>query len=216
MMNNLGQKNGLKAHTGFTLIELLVVVAIISILAAFIFPAVTASRHKAHSIKCMAQLRQWGQAFNDYIGNNEGKYPSNEWYKVVAPYAGATTNSSSIRPGDKSLFSCPSASVGDFVGTLKISYAMNDKIHVSGRNTGNVGVETLRRSHLSKPGAFPVLFDSKLTSAHGNPGVNTNDLALRHSKSSANILFADGRVENTPSSVSNKNVTFLWDPADAM
>jgi prepilin-type N-terminal cleavage/methylation domain-containing protein/prepilin-type processing-associated H-X9-DG protein len=217
MVNHYWPNNRLKTYRGFTLVELLVVVAIISILAAFIFPAVTASRQKAHTVKCMAQLRQWGQAFNDYIGNNEGNYPSNDWFKVVAPYAGATTNSSSIRPGDKSLFSCPSASVSEFGNSgLKISYAMNDLIHVSGRNTGNIGVETLRRSQLSKPSAFPVLFDSKLASALGNPGASTNDLTLRHSKSTANILFADGRVDNTSSSVSNRNVTFLWDPINAM
>lgn len=59
---------------GFTLIELLVVIAIIAILAAILFPVFVAAKDKANLTRCIANMRQLGLAFGNYL-QDYNKYP---------------------------------------------------------------------------------------------------------------------------------------------
>lgn len=59
----------------FTLIELLVVVAIVSILASLLIPAVNTVRDSAYGTRCLSNLRQVGMAFQSYAGEQQGYYP---------------------------------------------------------------------------------------------------------------------------------------------
>jgi prepilin-type N-terminal cleavage/methylation domain-containing protein/prepilin-type processing-associated H-X9-DG protein len=92
---------------GFTLIELLVVVAIISLLAAILFPVFARARENARRASCMSNLKQIGLGFLMYTqdydehmpsafldgASGEFKYPNgkgstsvNSWYFAVYPY----------------------------------------------------------------------------------------------------------------------------------
>ena len=59
---------------GFTLIELLVVLAVISVLASLLLPALSRAKESARRIACLNHLRQLGLAMQMYVNDNEGRY----------------------------------------------------------------------------------------------------------------------------------------------
>jgi prepilin-type processing-associated H-X9-DG protein len=63
----------------FTIIELLVVVSIISILTGILLPALNMARKSARGVTCKNNLKQLGLAFNMYINDYDGTYPSARW-----------------------------------------------------------------------------------------------------------------------------------------
>src|SRR5688500_7916598 len=61
----------------YTLIKLLVVIAIISVLAALLFPVFTQSREKARSTACLSNLKQLGIAYMLYVQDHDDLFPLN-------------------------------------------------------------------------------------------------------------------------------------------
>lgn len=92
---------------GFTLIEILVVVAIISILAAFLFPLFARARENARRASCQSNLKQIGLSIMLYAQYYDSTYPmggyvdpSNNkivWQAVLQPYV-----------NNWQIFQCPS------------------------------------------------------------------------------------------------------------
>jgi prepilin-type N-terminal cleavage/methylation domain-containing protein/prepilin-type processing-associated H-X9-DG protein len=88
----------------FTLIELLVVMAVISILASMLLPAVVRAKQAAHKIKCLSQMRQLGFALTMYADDHDGEYPprrrsDEHWVFTLQPYYGDS---------ESDLLQCPS------------------------------------------------------------------------------------------------------------
>lgn len=89
--------------SGFTLVELLVVLSILALLGALAVPAIQAALERADRTVCLSNLRQIGQAMNEFVADR-GHYPAAElpvrdatgqvverrrWYHALAPYLGA-------------------------------------------------------------------------------------------------------------------------------
>lgn len=60
---------------GFTLIELLVVIAIIAVLAGMLFPVFARARGQARNSRCIANLKQIGNALFMYSDDYDGRLP---------------------------------------------------------------------------------------------------------------------------------------------
>lgn len=62
-------------YTGFTLIELLIVIAIIAILAALLFPVLSAAKKRGAQANCIDNLRQLGIGMGIYVNDNNDAFP---------------------------------------------------------------------------------------------------------------------------------------------
>lgn len=120
---------------GFTLIELLIVIAIISLLAAILFPAFSRARESARRSSCLSNVRQIGMAIQQYTQDYDERVvpfatSSNCpcWPDKLFPYV----NSAQIFSG------CPSKPSSQWVPNSKngMSYAYNVLYNSAGTADG--------------------------------------------------------------------------------
>jgi prepilin-type N-terminal cleavage/methylation domain-containing protein len=65
-------KSRAQRHPAFTLIELLVAIAIISLLAALLLPALSTAKEKGRRAACLSNLRQIALGARLYMDENDG------------------------------------------------------------------------------------------------------------------------------------------------
>ena len=111
----------------FTLVELLVVIGIIALLVAMLLPALTRAREQANTVRCLANLRQIGNAIVMYAGANKGflvpgshmqpgdAQERDDWSTILvntkhlpAPPQGPSINNIGDSSYGDSVFRCPS------------------------------------------------------------------------------------------------------------
>jgi len=76
MSTNVHRKKSIRK--GFTLVELLVVIGIIALLISILLPALGKARQQANLIACASNLRNIGQAINEYASENKGYLPDGQ------------------------------------------------------------------------------------------------------------------------------------------
>lgn len=118
----------------FTLIELLVVLAMVAILAALLFPTLHTARENARAVRCQANLKQFGQAFQMYAADYDEIWPApgglmgdlNYWHQSgnggLEPYL---RNAGS---GLQSVWVCPNWTMGWESPFPPRTYGMNSAL----------------------------------------------------------------------------------------
>jgi len=84
-----------RRDVGFTLVELLVVIAVISILAAILFPVFTHARETARISTCLSNMKQLGLASIMYTNDFDERFPSstiNWWCSGTVSTTRVATN----------------------------------------------------------------------------------------------------------------------------
>lgn len=135
------QKDYRRAVGGFTLTELLVVIAVVAILAAFLFPVFGKVRESARRTACLSNLKQIGLAVAQYTQDSDDAMPP----IAYADVEGTTTWRQLAFAYSKSarVFACPSnvynavPAIGDG-DQFPVSYGANDSVFSS--STAAVGL----------------------------------------------------------------------------
>ena len=68
-----------KRPSAFTLVELLVVIGIIALLISILLPALSKARKQANTVKCLANMKQFGNAILFYTNDWKGAMPYSGW-----------------------------------------------------------------------------------------------------------------------------------------
>ncbi len=154
----------------FTLVELLVVIGIIAVLIAILLPALQRAKEQANRVKCAANLKQFGVAFQLYTTDNKGRFPAcgaeglpEDWIwwqpnrrindGPLVKYLGKAFN--------KALHICPSDDVESHPGganAYKYSYTLN--YNLSGYPYGsNSVVKYCKQTSIKNPATKIMMID---------------------------------------------------------
>lgn len=167
--------NSSRALRAFTLIELLVVVAIISLLAAILFPVFARARENARRASCLSNIKQMGLAMMQYVQDYDETYPFSEYPAPVGTlmpdgqiWAGSAANPylfwpQMLYPYHKSvqMFWCPSSSIA-------YNSAEGNPVPVNGQYGANASVlpewtpsaSTVKMSSINSASTTYMIMDS--------------------------------------------------------
>ena len=190
--------------------ELLVVIAIAGVLGALISGAVACARAEANATTCVSNLRQWAAAMQLYVNDNQGYLPRRgqgmqpvfeinrpqDWFNALPPYLGLPTIEQGPvpKPGDKSVFVCPSATMG-LAGQYFLSYGMNMYLSRWDQPTTTVFVlNPTKVIMLPNSGTIAFMADSPGGYASTVPSSLQYSVEARHN-GYANVSFLDGHVQ---------------------
>lgn len=166
----------------FGLIECLVAIAVIGVLAVFLFPVLDAARARADLAQCRSNLRQIGTGYHLYAQDNDGMLPGKDGiptaFKAIKKVVAIDLQPYVPSPGEETLegvWRCPSGPAG------WITYSPNTFIW------------ELNLKRLRQPASMAILWDRGGT-LDAPPGTQVPGIAW-HGANHYSALYADGHVE---------------------
>jgi prepilin-type N-terminal cleavage/methylation domain-containing protein/prepilin-type processing-associated H-X9-DG protein len=218
---------------GFTLVEMLVVIAVISILAALLFPVFAAAREKARQTTCLSNLRQLTIGIIQYTDDYNGRMPCayygdygidtdhdqrDGWIyysQFVSSYNGNLGSADfdvtlgSIYPyvGSKQVYVCPDDGEGRITGD---SFAINSCVEGAKAGSAFFVIGKLL-AQLNNPSGMMLLGEEGDGSANGS----TNDGYLDFNYAPGGFDTISDR-HNGGSNLSFVDGHTRWLPANAM
>lgn len=198
---------------GFTLIELLVVIAVISLMAAFLFPAFGRARENSKRTVCQNNLHQLGLAMLQYtqdfderlpgiIHGSDGATREGGWIYFDA-FGGGGNAAFDVKRG--SLFSyvkndqiyvCPTDDIGQVTG---LTYAINSCV---GQDRGGSFYMGRKTSFFKNTSQWMLLGEESMdpddffnSTDDGFLSLPTNNAFAKRHFSGSNILFIDGHTK---------------------
>ncbi|MBC2600556.1 prepilin-type N-terminal cleavage/methylation domain-containing protein [Puniceicoccus vermicola] len=203
-----------KPLIGFTLIELLVCIAVLGILVALVFPAISKARSGADQTADAAKMRNIGQAVILFSQDHNGVFPRSwhssganrepGWAQSIAPYMGASSSEISgewARTFNR-YFRAPD---DDNIDPYLYSYGFNVNFELDPNGDDYTGSpQTWRKvSQVPDPGHTilvariqPIQFaDHFMCHLWSSISAAENIVNYDVHKGQANYLFVDGHVE---------------------
>lgn len=210
---------------GFTLIELLVVVAIISLLAAILFPVFARARENARKASCLSNLKQISLGWMMYTQDYDETAPFADYYSeggnvehgwdftldYSLSYSNPVISAGLLDPyiKDGQISNCPSFT-GQAWGRPYSGYAYNAQYIGGEGDYGDTGIDhhSAVLAQIEEPTNTVIFADAgyKLSPGDAVSGENylrgpsaSNQAAtadFRHN-GTANVAYADGHVKST-------------------
>lgn len=195
----------MRIKNGFTLVELLIVIAVISILAAMLLPAINTAREKAQQTKCLSNLKQLGLSIMLFLQDNEDRFPSQgstpdpvtiQWDEQLYPYY-----------GNVSLLKCPKDNLLRTGGNSPRSYGYNPYLcNYSASSTyGNQSGTGVKLSQVKNPSGTICLMELRQGLASWQNAYYGNDTYSIYNwtdsdwhRAGGNYLFTDGHARWYP------------------
>jgi prepilin-type N-terminal cleavage/methylation domain-containing protein/prepilin-type processing-associated H-X9-DG protein len=208
-----GRKSKVKNQPGFTLIEILVVIAIIALLSALLFPALSRAREGGRTKVCLSNMKQLGLAFQQYVQDNGRRYPGageyQKWGSGGHWVAGTndTDAGSAGKLADLATFKWTGKTADVEDGAI-FPYAKSAQIYIcpsnaDGRNkrlsySMNCAIAGMHDVRMSQPSEIIVLVDEDKANDgfwYAVNSANSTDALTRVHNNGGNLLFADGHAK---------------------
>ncbi|MCK6488390.1 MAG: type II secretion system GspH family protein [Planctomycetes bacterium] len=174
----------MRRHHAFTLIELLIVLAVVGVLMGMLMPAIGRVKDAARETSCRSQLGQIGMGMLAYSVDNRGFLPAlnggvtamtakpNDWYTnklddggfVTVPSWTAKAGNRSTGSARSGVWLCPQVKPGEYNWGGGYSY-----FEGSGHGLGSYSNRSQRRSRISRPDSYPLVFDGQRHPSLANP-----------------------------------------------